>query len=421
MRPVPLRFIAAIGIFVAAVIAFQSGVILSESDDGVTRSLLVDCYYALSLFVIGGIDIGTPQSGPGWAIALLWMAYFAAPILAVSTVLDIFLRMFTQQRWRLKRLSDHIIIDGDEELTRSYLRHLRQIDPGRQVVVVHGGGFSDTSREQLERGFGALTWEGELRDAFTFDQLRVKHAAKILLFADYNLKNYEAVKAILDRRPALAGKIVMHVDRLRFMRSMSSSRIARTVTVFNGYQSAAENLVSTLAVPHIRKTGAPVGVVIAGFGRFGQSVLESLQNAVPGDIAAVTVIEHDAERRVMVTREQFSISTNFELKVLQGDMTHPGVWEDLKKFWDIGRRDTLFVFATNEEEDNLRSALWLRRHNAKAWVFARVARYSSFAQEVADDHDIVAMGMSQLIERSFPPSWLDCSMEETADLAPPSA
>ncbi|WOJ94770.1 NAD-binding protein [Congregibacter variabilis] len=421
MRPIPIRAIAAIGIFVTAVLALQSGVILSAEDAGVSRSILVDCYYALSLFVIGGIDIGTPQSGPAWAVALLWLSYFAAPILAVSTVLDLFLRMFTQHRWRLRRLRNHVIIDGDDELTRSYLRHLRQIDPKRQVVVLQGAGFSDTSREQLRRSFGALTWEGDLIDAFTFDQLRVKHAAKILLFSNYSLKNYETVKAMLDRRQDLAGKIVMHVDRLRFMRSMSSSRIAQSVTVFNGYQSAAESLVTTLAVPHVRQSGVPMGVVIAGFGRFGQSVLESLQNALPDEIAAVALIEHDAERRVMVTREQFSISTNFELKILQGDMTHPGVWEDLDGFWDRNSPNTLFVFATHREEDNLRSALWLRRHNPNAWVFARISRYSSFAQEVADDHDIIAMGLSQLIERSFPQSWIDCSMEGTAELIPPGS
>ncbi|MFT4769058.1 MAG: hypothetical protein ACI8RN_002198 [Glaciecola sp.] len=418
VRPIPIRVISAVGIFIAAVVAFQSGTTLSGEDGSFERTLLVDCYYALSLFVIGGIDIGTPQSGPTWAVVSLWVAYFAAPILAVSTVLDLFLRMFTRQRWRLKRLRNHVIIDGGDELTRSYLRHLRQIDPSRQVVVLQGVGFSDTSHEQLRRSFGALTWEGDLIDDFTFDQLRVKHAAKVLLFSNYNLKNYETAKAMLDRRPELAGKIIMNVDRLRFMRSMSSSRIAEAVTVFNGYQSAAESLVTTLAVPHVRQNGSKVGVVIAGFGRFGQSVLESLQNALPDEIAAVAVIEHDAERRVMVTREQFSISTNFELKILQGDMTHPGVWEDLDGFWDRNRHDTLFVFATNREEDNLRSALWLRRHNPKAWIFARTSRYSSFAQEVAEDNDIIVLGISQLIERSFPQSWIDCSIEDTADLIP---
>lgn len=405
MRPIPVRAVAAAGIFATAVIGFEAGVVLSV-DGGMQRSLLVNAYYALSLFVIGGIDIGTPLTGPAWAKALLWFAYFAAPILAVSTLLDLFLRLFTQNRWRLRLLRDHVIIEGDDELTRSYLRHLRELEPRRPAVVVCGNGFSDTAREQLQRGYDALAWEGELIDDFTFDQLRAHRAAKILLFSDHSLRNFETVKSMLDRRPELAGRVVMHSDRLRFMRSMSSTRVARAVTVFNGYQHAAENLVKTIAVPHVQRCSSQVGVVIAGFGRFGQSILESLQTALPEQIRAVAVIEHDAERRVMVTQEQFSISTDFELKVLQGDISHPGVWQNLHEFWDITQRKTLFMLATNREEDNLRTALWLRRQNSDALIIARLGRSSSFADEVAEDHDIIALGLHQLIERSIPENWV---------------
>ena len=407
MRTIPVRTVAAVGIFAAAMLGLESDVTLSGGADDEPRKFLVNAYYALSLFVVGGIDIGTPQTGPTWALALLWSAFFAAPILAVSTLLDLFLGLFNRDRWRIRRLRGHVIIEGDDELTRSYLRHLREIDPQRPVVVVSREGFARTPRAQLHRSFNALTWEGELIDAFTLEQLRVHRAAKVLLFSDHSLRNFETVKAMLDRWPALAGKIVMHADRLRFMRSMSSTRIARTVTVFNGYQSAAENLVKTIAVPHIRRCATPVGVIIAGFGRFGQTILESLQTAVPERIAAVALIEHDAERRVMVTREQFHISTEFELKVLQGDIAHPGVWQSVGEFWDTTRRDTLFMLATDREEDNLRTSLWLRRHNSDALIFARLRRSSSFAHEVAEDHNIVALGLSQLIERAIPQSWVD--------------
>lgn len=410
MRPLPIRATAAVVIFGAAILGFESGVTLSDAEGELPRSLAVNAYYALSLFVIGGIDIGTPMAGSPWAIILLWFAYFAAPILAVSTLLDLFLRLFTRNRWRMQRLRNHVIIEGDDDLARAYLRHLRRMDPRRQVVVVSATAFTRSSRAQLEQGFDALTWEGELIDDFTFDQLRVRHAAKVLFFSDHSLRNFEAVKSILDRRPKLAGRIVLQVSRLRFMRAMLSSRVAQSVNVFNGYQFAAENLVRTVVVPQVRQSESSVAVVIAGFGRFGQSVFETLQAQVSDRVDAVVVIEHEAERRVMVTREQVSISTDFELKVLQGDMEDPSVWHDVDRFWDTTRRDTLFILATNREEDNLRTALWLRRRNSEALIFSRLRRASSFAEEVGVDHNIIAMSPSQLIEQSMPDSWFDCSL-----------
>lgn len=406
MRSIPIRLVAAGGIYIAAIVSLEAGVTLSGAEGSQSRSLLVDAYYALSLFVVGGIDIGTPQEGPLWALALLWSAYFAAPILAVSTLLDLILGLFTQRRWRFRRLKDHVIIEGDDELTRAYLRHLRELDSKRSVVVVSRRGFDVTPEAQLRRKFDALTWEGDLIDAFTLEQLRAHSATKILLFSDDSLRNFETVKAMLDRWPELAGKIVMHADRLRFMRSMSSTRVATAVTVFNGYQSAAENLVNTVAVPHVLQCDTKVAVVIAGFGRFGQTTLESLQNAVPDRLAAIILIEQDAERRLLVTREQIHISTDFELKVLQGDISHPGVWETVSELWDTTCRNTVFILATDREEDNLRTSLWLRRRNAEAMIFARLKRSSSFAEEVAEDHDIIALGLSQLIERAIPESWV---------------
>lgn len=409
MRKPSLRAIAAIAIFLIALIGFQSGVTLTEDAPGQGRSFLINAYYALSLFVIGGIDIGTPEDGPLLAIAALWFVYFAAPLLAISTLLEAFLRVFSNDRWKLRMLKNHIVIAGHGELVRTYLRGLRRRDQHNPVVVVSREGFSPIESEQLRRSFGAITWQGDLADDFTCDSLRIKHAHRLLLLGEESLRNYETVTLVLKRNPELAGKIVMQSERLRFMRAMASTPAAQAVRVFNPYQVAADSLVNSIIRPWLEQTSNPVGVVIAGFGRFGQSVLERLQELPSSSIATIALIEQDAERRVLVTREQITISKAFELKVLQGDISHPGVWQTLEDSWDIAMGDTVYVLATSREEDNLRTALWLRHHNQHSLVISRLEKTSAFASEVGRQNNVHALSLYQLVEDSISTSPLQSS------------
>lgn len=405
MRKLPLRAIGAIAIFFLGFLGFTFGVVLTGETTIGERSLLVNAYYALSLFVIGGIDIGTPESGPGVALYALWFSYFAAPLLAISTLLEAFLRAFSNSRWRLRRLKQHIVITGQGELVTAYLKMLRRADKHSSIVVVSREGFDVTSAEEIQHSFDALTLHGDLANDFTGELLRIKRARQVLLLEDESLRNYEVVKLLLDRYPTLQGKIIMRSERLRFMRAMASTVAARAITVFNPYQVAAEQLVQSIIRPRLEHSDARVGVVIAGFGRFGQSVLEGLQALPSSSISTIALIETDAERRVLVTREQVAISNAFELKVLQGDVSHPGVWQTLGDSWDVAMQDTIYVLCTSSEEDNLRTALWLRSHSQSSLVLARLERGSAFATQIAKENSFHAVSLDELVEESMSDYW----------------
>ena len=116
----------AVSFFVFAMVGFVSGVSVSERPEVGTGGLLVQAYYSLSLFVVGGVDLGTPYGGPLYGRSLLWISYFGAPILAASTLIEALLRALAPQSWQLRRLDNHIVIVGAGELSLSYLRVLRR-------------------------------------------------------------------------------------------------------------------------------------------------------------------------------------------------------------------------------------------------------------------------------------------------------
>ena len=125
-----------------ALLAIGCGVTGFVSGVGVTERDLSDAmfgthlYNTLGLFILGGMDLGTPQGGPLWGRALLWFSYFAAPLVTGSTIVDWVHRILHQQHVFLRRLRDHIVLIGTEEVAHSILKKIRSLDREVQVLVV---------------------------------------------------------------------------------------------------------------------------------------------------------------------------------------------------------------------------------------------------------------------------------------------
>ena len=113
------RSIGALFFFVIAIVGFEMGVGVSERPEVITSGILTKAYYSLSLFVVGGVDLGTPYGGPLIGRVLVWTAYFGAPVLAAWALIEALLRAMAPQSWYLRRLKNHIIVVGDGELAIS--------------------------------------------------------------------------------------------------------------------------------------------------------------------------------------------------------------------------------------------------------------------------------------------------------------
>jgi hypothetical protein len=66
----------------------------------------------------------------------------------------------------------------------------------------------------------------------------------------------------------------------------------------------------------------------------------------------------------------------------------------------------IFVLGTGREEDNLRTALWVKRKYPKALVIARSSKESRFVDEVAAEHNFISISINQLVEEYIPKSWV---------------
>jgi hypothetical protein len=403
------RLLGAVCFFLCGLLGFASGVIVTERPDVATAGLVAQAYYSLSLFVVGGVELGTPVSGPLPGLVLLWVAYFGSPILAAWTLIEALLKSLSPQNFQLRKLRNHVVVIGAGDLTLSYLRVLRSHNPKVPVVVVSRTQPPAPVVDELREEYGALLAVGDVTHEFFLRQLRVKRARRVVLLSDNSLRSYEAVSVLLNLVPGIGSRVVMHCANLRFMRSMQSTKVAQSCETFNSYSLAAYGLVHGHMLHRFQKSRGKDIVVLAGFGRFGQTVLEELQQHAKGELDTVAIIERDAMRRVLVAEEQMIFSSDYRRCVYEGDISHPVVWQQLRQevHLEPDAYNLIFVLGTGQEEDNLRTALWLRRSYPNAMVIARSSKQSRFAGEVGSEHSIINVSIHELVEENIPQHWVE--------------
>lgn len=405
IRSLRWRFGLPVLAFVLGVAGFLAGV-------GVTERPLVDqagpltkIYYTLGLFLFGGMDLGTPTGGPAWGRFCLWTAYFLAPVITASAVIDAALRVLAPER-RLKRLRNHVVVaTGSGRLPFLYLRRLRETDPRGVVVVVVPSGEGGT--DELREGYGVRVLEGNISSSGMLDRLGIEHARRVLLLTDDDFTNLDAATKILARAPHLGPDVVVHVSDLRFLHSMAGTRLARRCQIFNGHQIAASHLVQTRVLDHFRRTEPRDLVILAGFGRFGETVLSELQSRAGGSFDHVVIIDVDAERRAMVFDEQIGFTNDYRRDILSGDLRDPSLWHSLATSIDLGKAEPVFVLGSGVDRTNLRTALWLAQKYPRGLVMARSEARWSFAEEVSREAGIHTFSVAELVTQSMPVEWFE--------------
>ncbi len=399
------RSVGALLFFFCGLAGFMTGVAVTERPDLPESGILIKVYYCVSLFVMGGVDLGVPVGGTPVGRGLVWIAYFGAPILTASTLINAIIRGLAPMQWQLQRIKGHVVVVGSDELTLSYLRALRKRDPSVAIVVVCLK-FDTATEDELKQAFAAIVLVGDVTHEFFLQQLRLEHARKILLLGANSLRSYEAASIIIDMNPRIGSRVVIHCPSLRFMRAMSTTSVARQCQTFNTYHLAASSLVHDHLLRHFSDTKPRDTVILAGFGRFGQTILEELQDKAAEEIETMVIIDRDAHRRVLVADEQRAFTGNYRRELFQGDIANPDVWIQLQSRIRLNQSDTVVVLGTGHEEDNLRTALWIKKQFPSAKVIARSSKGSRFATEVAMEHDIVSVSIARLVEDNIPSDWL---------------
>ncbi|MBT8405710.1 MAG: NAD-binding protein [Gemmatimonadetes bacterium] len=366
--------------------------------------LAAQVYYVLGLFVLGGLDIGTPVGGPRLGRMLLWGAYFVAPIITASAVIDALLRLVRPLARRLRTLNGHVVVGGAGQLSSVYARKLRERSPQRTLVVVEQDP-NHPSLTEFRDGYRAVVLVGDITEDAVLRRLRLDRAHRVLFLTGDDFANLDAAAKVLALAPRLAGQIVVHVSNLGFMRETAGSRVARDCEVFNGHEFAATKLVHDHLLTRFVETVELDLVVLAGFGRFGQTVLKQLQEYADGRFSHVVIVDERASAHARDFAEHPGFSGDYGRTVIDGDVLDPDVWDRIQAVVEPEGRAPVVVLGTGVDSTNVQVALRVRKHHPDSYVVARSFRPSPFSAEIVQEAGAHPLHLAGLIGQGMPERW----------------
>jgi Trk K+ transport system NAD-binding subunit len=396
------RGLALLGVFLCGFGAMVLGVGVSDRAGLADSSVLVKLYYTGSLFVLGGTDLGTPSTGPTLARGLLWFAYFAAPLITASAVAEAAVRAVTHERWWLRRIRDHVVVAGAGRVGMLLVEHTRMLDSTREIVVVDTRA-DHPSFDAIRDALGARVLVGDIASDALLASLHLDRASRVALATGDDLANLDAAAKILKRHPELGGRIVVHVSDLGFLRTLAATRLGRETVAFNSHQIAAAHLAKSQIASHFRETTETDCVVLAGFGRFGQSLLDELGRTDELAFDRVIVIDSHIERLVGDFDEGRPPEKRYVRTCLEGDVEDPAIWEKVTA--EVGDRHPVVILGTGNDRVNLRVALRVSRKLRRARVIARTFDVTTVGDALAEESGFECFAVSELVAESIPDSW----------------
>ena len=408
LRTVSRQVIPALLVLTLAVLAFRNGVNVSDRGDIPDDAFLVQLYYAIGLFALGGMDLGMPTGGPrAWQNVLVF-TYFAAPTLAAAAVLEslsraIWARLVDRWPWR-----NHIVVAGAGRVARAVVDECRRAFPGSSILVMEKD-ITDAQAKHFRQIKKVHLVGGDMTDARAVESLRIGKARSLLLLTNDELANVEL--AVQARHTLAAGADLPMLVRVADLDLMDrANRILGQegwAPCVNIHKAVAEKICRD-SIEHMRETAGRETLVFTGFGRFCQTYLRQFM-AVRGSeqIASIAIIALEADlawERFFdaLPADQQARLERIDIRLQNGRQEDPRAWQSLlddpADARDGGRGKLVVLLGTNDDQSNLKAAMRVRDRSPDAYVMVRTFAASSFAQHAGEDMKVEVVDIARELD-----------------------
>lgn len=201
--------------------------------------------------------------------------------------------------------------------------------------------------------------------------------------------------------PQLRNRVVAHVADLRLLRVIENRGILPSVRMFNSYRTATRHLVQSLLTPHFDTTANRDTLVLAGFGRFGKTVLHEVQASVLTMFERIIIVDLKAEILVHMFAEQVGFADDYQYMYLAEDIHEPRRWQHVIDKVDRPQEGFVYVVGSGFDSVNVSTALWLADRAPEAIIVARCDWRSSFTADISRECDFHVVSTADLLMEQF--------------------
>jgi Trk K+ transport system NAD-binding subunit len=245
--------------------------------------------------------------------------------------------------------------------------------------------------------------EADVRRQATLDAIGIDEADRMVVISDDDLLNLEASWAAQERRTDLP--IAVHVADLTLLRpvnrltrkmNQTTSELERLPLVFNTHRIGALHLYDRFLHPHFQQTGYRDVLVLAGFGRFAQTILELLRVTAADELERVVIVDAEAERKFRKFKADVPIEA-FDLVTVEGGPDDPGTWAQVERTLDGVDATPVYLLADADEVVNFRAAMLLRSRFSEPRIFARCFHRTLFAESLAEQISFELLAFEEVL------------------------
>jgi len=401
-----IRLSGVAAVFILTIGAFASGVRTTGIDDMLGLSIFAWIYYAGGLFVFGGLDLGVPTGGSAIGRGALWIAFFLAPAITTTAVIEAALHLIRKDKFSRKSLKGHVVVVGAGRLGLTYIQAIRRVEPDKPILLVDLEG-DKLSAEEANLLDGVHLVRAALDRQEAFDLLNLKRADRMIVVGGNDLSNLEVAWTAKQGNPNLPVAVqvtdltlLRPVNRLIRDRARIDDTRASLPLIFNTHRIAALHLYEHFLQPHFEKTSYRDVVVLGGFGRFPQTILELLKVTAADELEQIVIVDKEASKKV----RQFSVDVTLDsinFSTVDGDLEDPGTWAKVDSVLSSPGATPVYLLAAANEVVNFRSAMMLRRRSSDIRIFARCFRRSSFAQSLAQENAFELLAFEEVFHNAL--------------------
>jgi len=386
------RFWKQVFVFLIFFSAFFSFLVSDFIKDTGVNMIFKAFYYAVSLFILGGIDIGFPQNIHTIANMVLWICYFLAPLLTAS-----FVYSFVQEKLLNKiipRFKNHTVICGLGRNGKLIFDLVNELYPKRHKIVVIESNKDNPYSAFIEKDPTVWWIRGDFTDELALRKARVHRAQQIIISTNEdfsNLKTVFALKSMLEHKTL--PKLYCHIGdpglHRTFNQTIFDQELSRLVEFFNVYDVVTGRLYETWLKPDTSRDNGNIYILV-GLGHFGRMLFQNIiadQTLTKNDELLIVSLKKVYDVKLLSYKEHHDMNHKIVIHdPIIDDFQNPAVWERLNEILTDSKKQVYVILCRDNDIANLETSITIKTAHSsalqQATIICRI--YSKTVNEMSD-------------------------------------
>lgn len=369
MNKIVFRIIAPIVVVSLAIIALKCGVTVAGKQDLGNEPASILLFHCIGLFTFGAKDFGMPTGGNPILQNILYLTYFVAPLISLSALAECMYFFSKPILPLLLFRGNHFIIIGNGRVGKATTKQLQDnFGIKSKVVIIDKNIEKESSGLQVFRNNKILV-NADILNSEILQKINIKKAKGVFILTDnewVNLKTYYQIRDNISNNSNSRIYVrLSSVDLIHFLENKNVNsdwneqhhfinvHTAATHQLFSNFQSKKESRKERQTFAEWTKN--PIKqVVLIGFGRFAQAILNELQINNYLNSSKIIILDLDAEAAWKNYTSDNKNAKGLTPVLINGKMES---LSNLQKDINVDViNDTLVIFCSGDETVNIKTA-----------------------------------------------------------------